>query len=85
MFLLKKKLKLLILLNLGTKTVFKNVYLSGAVFYIAGDKEIMYDPRNGAMSGSSFYNLDGKTERIGLELASEQYFDKLTLERLSLI
>ena len=75
----KKEAQTVDTVELGTKTVFKNVYLSGAVFYIAGDKEIMYDPRNGAMSGSSFYNLDGKTERIGLELASEQYFDKLTL------
>lgn len=65
--------------ELGTKTLINNIFLSGAVFYIHGDKEIMYDPKNGAMSGSSFYNLDGKTKRIGIELSSEQYFDKLVL------
>ena len=65
--------------ELGTKTLIENIYLAGSIFYITGDKEIMYDPVNGAMGGSSFYNLNGKTERIGLELASEQYFDKLTL------
>lgn len=66
-------------IELGTKTMIDNVFLSGTVFYIHGDKEIMYDPKNGAMSGSSFYNLDGKTRRVGLELASEQYFDSLVL------
>lgn len=65
--------------EVGTKTLINNIFLSGAIFYIHGDKEIMYDPKNGAMSGSSFYNLDGKTKRIGLELSSEQYFNNLVL------
>ncbi|MFR4479622.1 MAG: TonB-dependent receptor [Fusobacterium sp.] len=65
-------------LELGTKTLIENIYLAGSIFYIAGDKEIMYDSEK-PMEGNSFYNLNGKTERIGLELASEQYFDKLTL------
>lgn len=77
----KKEAQTVDTFELGTKTLIENIYLAGSVFYIAGDKEIMYDPdpENGAMGGNSFYNLNGKTERIGLELASEQYFDKLTL------
>ena len=75
----KKEAQTVDTFELGTKTLIENIYLAGSVFYIAGDKEIMYDPVNGAMGGSSFYNLNGKTERLGLELASEQYFDKLTL------
>lgn len=65
--------------EVGIKTLINNIFLSGAIFYIHGDKEIMYDPKNGAMSGSSFYNLDGKTKRVGLELSSEQYFNSLVL------
>ncbi|MFR1676024.1 MAG: TonB-dependent receptor domain-containing protein, partial [Fusobacterium sp.] len=77
----KKEAQTVDTFELGTKTLIENIYLAGSVFYIAGDKEIMYDPdsESGAMGGNSFYNLNGKTERIGLELASEQYFDKLTL------
>ncbi|WP_410208907.1 TonB-dependent receptor [Fusobacterium sp.] len=66
-------------IELGTKALVANTYLAGSIFYIHGDKEIMYDPRNGAMSGESFYNLDGKTERTGVEFSSEQYFGSLTL------
>lgn len=75
----KKEAQTVDTFELGTKTLIENIYLAGSIFYINGDKEIMYDPVNGTMVGSSFYNLNGKTERIGLELASEQYFDKLTL------
>lgn len=75
----KKEAQTVDTFELGTKTLIENIYLAGSIFYINGDKEIMYDPVNGAMGGSSFYNLNGKTNRLGLELASEQYFDKLTL------
>ena len=75
----KKEAQTVDTFELGTKTLIENIYLAGSVFYIAGDKEIMYDPIKGAMNKNSFYNLNGKTERLGLELASEQYFDKLTL------
>lgn len=74
----KKEAQTIDTLELGTKAVINNIYLSGAIFYIAGDKEILYDSEK-PMGGNSYYNLDGKTERIGIELASEQYFDKLTL------
>ena len=70
-------------LEIGIKSLVDNIYLSGALFYIRGDKEIMYDPyRDDKISGNesgTYYNLDGKTERKGIELASEQYFSKLTL------
>lgn len=71
-------------IELGLKSLINNIYLSGALFYIKGDKEIMYDPYRDEIKldkdeSGSYYNLDGKTERIGLELASEQYFDKFTL------
>lgn len=70
--------------EIGVKSLINNIYLSGAVFYIKGNKEIMYDYYRDEIAidkseSGSYYNLDGKTERIGLELASEQYFDKLTL------
>lgn len=35
-----------------------------------------------AQRATTPYNLNGKTERIGVEFASEQYFDKLTLRKL---
>lgn len=70
-------------IELGIKSLINNVYLSGALFYIRGNKEIMYDYYRDEIQdkheSGSYYNLDGKTERIGLELTSEQYFDKLTL------
>lgn len=68
-------------IELGTKALFDNIYLSGSLFYIHTDKEIMYDPRYGAMSGKSFYNLNGKTERKGIELSSEQYISSLTFRQ----
>ena len=72
--------------EIGLKSLINNIYLSGALFGIKGDKEIMYDPYRDEIQfdkseSGSYYNLDGKTERIGLELASEQYFDKLTLRQ----
>lgn len=69
-------------IELGVKSLIENVYLSGALFYIRGDNEIMYDAYRDKTTNDdqgSFYNLDGKTERKGIELTSEQYFDKLTL------
>lgn len=71
-------------IEIGLKSLINNIYLSGALFGIKGDKEIMYDPYRDEIQfdkseSGSYYNLNGKTERIGLELASEQYFDKLTL------
>ena len=73
-------------IEIGLKSLINNIYLSGALFYIQGDKEIMYDPYRDEIKldkneSGSYYNLDGKTERIGLELASEQYFDKITLRQ----
>lgn len=70
--------------EIGLKSLINNIYLSSSLFYIQGDKEIMYDPyRDETINDEkgSYYNLDGKTERIGLELSSEQYFDKLTLRQ----
>lgn len=69
-------------LEVGLKSLINNIYLSGAVFYIEGNKEIMYDPyRPDDGTNGSYYNLNGKTKRIGLELASEQYFNKITLRQ----
>ena len=67
-------------IELGTKLLIENIYLSAATYYSKTDKEIMYDPARFDKDGS-YYNLNGKTERIGFELASEQYFDKLTLRQ----
>lgn len=65
---------------MGTKALVNNIYISAATFYIHGDKEIMYDPSKEGKHGS-FYNLNGKTERIGFELATEEYFGDLTLRQ----
>ncbi|RHG38256.1 TonB-dependent receptor [Fusobacterium varium] len=69
--------------EIGIKSLINNIYLSGALFYIKGNREIMYDSYRDEIidksESGSYYNLDGKTERIGIEFASEQYFDKLTL------
>ncbi|WP_300340334.1 TonB-dependent receptor [Fusobacterium sp.] len=75
----EKKAQTIDTVELGIKSLIENVYVSGAVFYIQGKNEIMYDPKYGAMGGKSFYNLNGKTRRFGLELVSEQYFEKLTI------
>ncbi|WP_410208906.1 TonB-dependent receptor [Fusobacterium sp.] len=67
-------------IEMGTKALVNNIYISAATFYIHGDKEIMYDPSKEGKHGS-FYNLNGKTERIGFELATEEYFGDLTLRQ----
>ncbi len=67
-------------IELGTKALFDNIYLAAATFYIHGKNEIMYDPAK-LNKGGSFYNLNGKTERKGIELISEQYFGNLTLRQ----
>ena len=67
-------------IELGTKALFDNIYLAAATFYIHGKNEIMYDPAK-LNNGGSFYNLNGKTERKGIELISEQYFGNLTLRQ----
>lgn len=74
-----KKAQKIDTLELGIKSLINNIYISGAVFYIKGENEIMYDPKYGAMGGDSFYNLNGNTRRVGVELSSEQYFEKMTL------
>lgn len=74
-----KKAQKMDTIELGLKTLIDNFYISGALFYINVENEIMYDPKYGAMGGDSFYNLNGKTRRAGLELSSEQYFEKVTL------
>lgn len=66
--------------EIGMKSYVNNIYISGAIFYIKGDKEIMYDPyRENDGTRGSYYNLNGKTKRIGLELLSEQMFEKLNI------
>ncbi|MEG0583484.1 MAG: TonB-dependent receptor [Cetobacterium sp.] len=67
-------------LELGTKTLIGNVYIAGAIFYIGGDKEIVYDPSGDQTDDGygSWYNMEGRTKRLGIELSSEQYFSKLT-------
>lgn len=62
----------------GLKSIFDNIYLSGAVYFVKGKSEIVYDPDRDKNDGS-YYNIEGETKRKGIELASEQYFDKLTL------
>ena len=75
-----RKAQTLNTIEVGTKALFDNIYVSAATFYIHGDKEITYDPSKPHKDGS-FYNLDGKTQRIGLELATEEYFGDLTLRQ----
>lgn len=67
-------------IEMGTKLLIDNIYLSAATYYSKTENEIMYDPGRDDTDGS-FYNLHGKTERTGIELVSEQYFDKLILRQ----
>lgn len=62
----------------GGKTLIGNTYLSGAIFKTDTKNEILYDKEGNGGSGAN-KNLDGKTERVGIELFLEHYFDKLTL------
>lgn len=63
--------------EIGTKALFnENIYLQLATYYTRGDKEIMYDPAK--KDENSFYNFNGKTERIGVEFYSEQYLPSIT-------
>ena len=67
-------------IEVGTKLLIENIYLSAATYYSKTTNEITYDPGR-IESKKNYYNLNGKTERMGFELGSEQYFDKLTLRQ----
>ncbi|WP_300392405.1 TonB-dependent receptor, partial [Fusobacterium sp.] len=55
--------------------------INASIFYTATKDEITQDMSKG-MPPAWIYNYNlGKTERFGLELKTEQYFDKLTLSQ----
>ena len=68
--------------EIGIKDQIENVFFSASAFYKLTDGEIYYqgykDPKFPGKTRFPYFNM-GDTRRIGLQLLSEQYFDKLTL------
>ena len=63
--------------EIGTKDMIGNTFYSISTFFTKTDNEIVYTttPNNRDRN----FNLDGKTERKGVELFLEHYFDKITV------
>ena len=69
-------------IEIGMKDVFKNVYVSATAYYSQTKDEISRDSSMSPGVGPVWnYKNFGKTERKGVEIYSEQYFDKLTLNQ----
>lgn len=64
-------------IELGIKEYINTTYLSASIFKTTTTDEIVYAKLDGQNSSNT--NLDGKTERIGLEVFAETTFNKLTL------
>ncbi len=64
--------------EIGVKDVIWNSYVSASIFKFVAEDEIYYDPTANGGSGANS-NLDGESEKIGLELFAEQYFGRLTV------
>lgn len=63
--------------ELGIKDFIGNTYMSGSLFYIKTNNEIVFGEDN--FGNDRNYNLEGTTKRKGVELSFEHYFDKLTI------
>ncbi|AYZ74573.1 TonB-dependent receptor [Fusobacterium necrophorum] len=66
--------------ELGIKDYIGNVFVSASAFYKKINGEIYYQGMMDPISGRTrfpYYNM-GDTRRIGLQVLSEQYFDKIT-------
>lgn len=63
--------------ELGIKDSYKNTYISTSVFMTDTDNEIYLDKIKRGKNDNK--NFDGEVRRIGVELALQHYFDKLTL------
>lgn len=66
--------------ELGIKDYVNDIFLSASVFYKKTDGEIYYQGMFDSATGKTrfpYYNM-GDTRRIGLEVLSEQYFNKFT-------
>jgi iron complex outermembrane receptor protein len=61
-------------IEVGVKDYIFNSYISTSIFETLTENEIFYNKLEGQNE-----NIDGETERIGLEIFAEQYFGKLTL------
>ncbi len=66
--------------EIGVKDVIWNSYVSASIFKFTAEDEFYLDPSDtsGGMWGTN-KNLDGKSEKIGVELFAEQYFGRLTI------
>ncbi len=64
--------------EIGVKDVIWNSYVSASIFKFTAEDEIYYDSGANGGNGANT-NLDGKSEKIGVELFAEQYFGKLTI------
>ena len=65
--------------ELGGKALWNNIYFSGSIFHSETDKEIFYLTKASGEIGGN-YNFPDTIIRNGIELASEQYFNKFTLK-----
>lgn len=65
--------------ELGGKALWNNIYFTSSIFHSKTNKEIFYlSETSGEIAGN--YNFSDPIIRNGVELASEQYFNKLTLK-----
>ena len=67
-------------IELGAKTLWNSVYFTGSVFHSKTKKEIFYLTKASGEQSSN-YNFPDPILRTGIEIASEQYIDKLTLRQ----
>lgn len=67
-------------IELGGKTLWNNFYLSSSIFHSKTEKEIFYLTKASGEQSSN-YNFPDPILRTGVEIATEQYFDKLTLKQ----
>ncbi|WP_319371247.1 TonB-dependent receptor [uncultured Ilyobacter sp.] len=68
--------------ELGIKDIILNSYVSASLFKFNAEDEIYLDKDDttGGASGTN-KNLEGESEKLGLELFAEQYLGKLTLSQ----
>lgn len=65
-------------LELGMKSFIGDTYLQGAIFKTKTKNEIAYAKLNDMFASNR--NLDGESERKGIEISVEHYFNKLILK-----
>lgn len=65
-------------IELGAKKFKWDTYFTGSIFRTSSDNEIVYAEIDNSIKANR--NLDGKSERLGMELSAEKYFSKLYIK-----